>query len=74
MQAGDYSSFFQSLLKPQSLRAVVQEPRLSGQVVLRAHVEPGPGLMAPSHPTTSEVPPAHKASGGQSVRPQQTQG
>lgn len=74
MHAGGCSSSFQTLLKPQSPGAVVQEPRLSGQAVLRAHVEPGPGLMAPSHPTSSEVLPAHQASGGQSTRPQQTQG
>lgn len=53
MHTGDCSSSFPSLLKPQSPGAVVQEPVLSRQAVLRAHTEPGPGLMASSHPTPS---------------------
>lgn len=52
MHAGDCLSAFPSLPKPQSPGAVVQEPVLSRQVVLRARAEPGPGLVASGHPTS----------------------
>ena len=53
MHTGDCLCSFPSLLKRQSPGAVVQEPVPSRQAVLRARAEPGPGVMAPGHPTLS---------------------